>query len=231
MIRIRKSEDRGHADHGWLNAYHSFSFANFHDPEFMGFRTLRVINEDRIQPGQGFATHSHRDMEIVTFVLEGALEHKDNMNNTSVIRPGEIQRMTAGTGVTHSEFNHSNEKLLHLLQIWLLPSKSSLKPSYEQRMIEPAVASRLTLIASPDGAKNAVKIHQDAYIFHGFCQKNAELAHTLSPGRAAWIQVTEGSIRIGESQLSEGDGAAIEDESSIQITAQTQGHFLLFDVK
>ena len=231
-IHIQRAEDRGHANHGWLNAYHSFSFADYQNPEYMRFRTMRVLNEDRIQPGQGFSTHSHRDMEIVTFVLEGALEHKDNMNNTSVIRPGEIQRMTAGTGVTHSEFNHSNSDLLHLLQIWIFPEKEALKPSYEQLSIEPVDKTRLSLIASRDGASHAVKIHQDAFIYHGcFNDADGNLEHKLHEGRGAWIQVTHGSITVGESVLREGDGATIENQNSILITGESESQFLLFDLK
>lgn len=232
MIKIRKSRERGHFDHGWLQTYHTFSFADYHDPHHMGFRTLRVINEDIVKPGQGFGTHSHRDMEIITFILEGALEHKDSLGNTSVIRPGEIQRMTAGTGVTHSEFNPSKKDRVHLLQIWILPNQKGLEPSYEQQVIEPQKkTNRLALIASPDAREGSVKVHQDALVYLGDLEKGKSLNYQPDSGRGVWIQVADGDLFLHHQELSAGDGAAIEKEPSFQIRSPQKSTFLLLDLK
>jgi hypothetical protein len=231
MITVRKAEDRGHANHGWLDTYHTFSFANYYDPKHMGFRALRVINEDRVNPTAGFGTHGHRDMEIITYVLEGALEHKDNIGNGSVIQPGEVQRMTAGTGILHSEFNHSETEAVHLLQIWLLPDQEGLSPSYEQRNFSPAKApGKLHLVAAKDGRKGAVTVHQNVDLYAAVLQKGDRLSHTLQPQRHAWIQVARGAITLNGLSLDTSDGAAISNETEVVIEATQNAEFLLFDL-
>jgi quercetin 2,3-dioxygenase len=230
MIRIRKADERGHFNHGWLDTYHTFSFADYYDPEFMGFRALRVINEDRVEPGRGFGTHSHRDMEIVTYVLEGELEHRDNMGTGSVIRPGEVQRMSAGTGVLHSEVNPSRNKPVHLLQIWILPQRRGIKPEYEQKTF-PADArnGKLRLVASHDGAEGSLTIHQDAKLFAGSLRDGDTVRYELKPGRYAWLQVARGTVDINGKKLTAGDGAAIEDEPSLTLSGK-DAEVLLFDL-
>ena len=228
MIQIRKGKDRGHFDHGWLDTYHTFSFADYYDPEYMGFRALRVINEDRVHPGRGFGTHSHRDMEIVTYVLEGELQHRDNMGTGSIIRPGEVQRMSAGTGVLHSEVNPSRDQSVHLLQIWLLPDRRGLKPEYEQKAF-PAEerAGRLRLVASPDGSDGSLTIHQDAKILAGTIRDSVQ--YDLQPGRYAWLQVARGSLDLNGQTLNAGDGAAIENEPALTLRGK-DAEVLLFDL-
>jgi len=228
MIQIRKAVDRGHFDHGWLNTYHTFSFADYYDPEFMGFRALRVINEDRVQPGRGFGTHSHRDMEIVTYVLEGELQHRDSMGTGSIIRPGEVQRMSAGTGVLHSEVNPSRDRSVHLLQIWLLPDRRGLKPEYEQKTF-PAEerTERLRLVASHDGSDGSLTIHQDAKILAGTIRDSVQ--YDLQPGRYAWLQVARGSLDLNGQALNAGDGAAIENEPTLTLRGK-DAEVLLFDL-
>jgi len=228
MIQIRKAEDRGHFDHGWLDTYHTFSFADYYDPEFMGFRALRVINEDRVQPGRGFGTHSHRDMEIVTYVLDGELQHRDSMGTGSIIRPGEVQRMSAGTGVLHSEVNPSRDRSVHLLQIWLLPDRRGLKPEYEQKTF-PAEerAGRLRLVASPDGSDGSLTLHQDAKILAGTILDSVQ--YDLQPGRYAWLQVARGSLDLNGKTLNSGDGAAIENEPTLTLRGK-DAEVLLFDL-
>jgi redox-sensitive bicupin YhaK (pirin superfamily) len=231
MIRIRKAHDRGHAQHGWLDSRHTFSFADYHDPKQMGFRSLRVINEDRVQPGKGFATHSHRDMEILSVVLEGALEHADSMGNGSVIRPGDVQLMRAGTGVTHSEYNHSQEAIVHFLQIWILPDQENLEPAYEQRHFP--LAERLDglrLVASRDGREASVRVHQDADLYATVLADGRSVKHALADGRHAWVQMARGRARLGGHALEEGDGAAVSEESAIELTAQGRAEILLFDL-
>ena len=231
MIRLRKSRERGHFDHGWLDTYHTFSFADYQDPAHMGFRTLRVINEDRVKAGEGFGTHGHRDMEIVTYVLDGALEHKDSMGNSSVIRPGEVQRMTAGTGVRHSEFNPLKDKDVHLLQIWILPAKEGLTPGYEQRAFNPAGRrNRLRLVASPDGESGSVKVHQDVRLYDGSLEKGASLSYKPGGGRGTWLQVTKGKVVLNGRALAAGDGVAADDEKEIRLESPEHGEFLLFDL-
>ncbi len=231
MLTVRRSEDRGHADHGWLQSHHSFSFAGYFDPDQMGFRGLRVINEDRVQPGRGFDTHSHRDMEIITVVLDGALEHRDSMGNGSVIRPGDVQRMSAGTGVSHSEFNASQNELVHFLQIWILPEEDGLEPSYEQRHFpEEERRGRLRLVASPDGRDGSVKVHQQAAIHFGVLDEGTQLRHLLELGRHAWVQVTRGRLNVDGEELGAGDGAAITDGSAIEIEALAESEVLVFDL-
>ena len=224
MIRIRKAGERGHFDHGWLDTYHTFSFADYYDPEFMGFRALRVINEDRVEPGRGFGTHSHRDMEIVTYVLDGELEHRDNMGTGSVIRPGEVQRMSAGTGVLHSEVNPSRSNPVHLLQIWILPDRRGIKPEYEQKTFPDT--GKLRLVASGDGAEGSLKIHQDAKLFAG---KLGSVQYEIAAGRYAWLQVARGTVDINGQKLNAGDGAAIEDEHTLTLRGDN-AEILLFDL-
>jgi quercetin 2,3-dioxygenase len=231
MLTIRKAEDRGHADHGWLNTCHSFSFADYHDPAHMGFRNLRVINEDLVQPAKGFGTHPHRDMEIVTYVLEGALEHRDSMGNGSVIRPGDVQRMSAGTGVTHSEFNASNDEPVHFLQIWLLPAQRGIQPSYEQKTFSSEEkAGRLRLVASADGRDGSVTIHTDASLYAGAFDRFSIAELVLGEGRHAWIHVARGKARINGQALLAGDGAALSDEEKVRIEGLDSGEVLLFDL-
>ena len=231
MIRIRKAEDRGHANHGWLDTYHTFSFSGYQDPEHMSFRSLRVMNEDFIAAGQGFGTHPHRDMEIVTYVLEGALEHKDSMGNGEVLRPGEFQRMSAGTGITHSEFNPSNEEPVHLYQIWLFPERNGIEPSYEQkRFAAEERDNRLRLVASRDAAEGSLLIHQDARIFLSSLSEGRGVNHALAPGRHAWLQVLRGAVKLNGQQLETSDGAAVSEESDLEILARQQSEVMLFDL-
>jgi redox-sensitive bicupin YhaK (pirin superfamily) len=231
MITVRKAQERGHARHGWLESYHTFSFAGYHDPKHMGFRDLRVINEDRVQPRQGFGTHSHRDMEIVSYVLEGALEHKDSLGTGSVIRPGDVQRMSAGTGVSHSEFNHSAHELVHFLQIWILPEREGLAPSYEQKHF-PAVErqGQLRLVASPDARDGSVRIHQDVELYASLLRSGESVAHTLRPGRHAWLQLARGHGELNGVPLEAGDGAAVSGEASLQLSGARDAEVLLFDL-
>ena len=234
MIQVRRGKERGHADHGWLNTYHTFSFSDYYDPKFMGFRSLRVINEDWVKPGHGFPTHPHRDMEIITYVLEGSLEHKDSMGTGSVIRPGEVQKMSAGTGVRHSEFNHSKTEPVHLYQIWILPEKEGIKPMYEQKAI-PAEEKqgKLRLVASPRGGNgsNAVKLYQDAELYAAGLSKSESVEHSLRDGRYAWVQVARGAVNINGQELKAGDGAAVTDESRLKISGiADSSEVLLFDL-
>jgi hypothetical protein len=231
MIQLRRSEQRGHAQHGWLESRHTFSFADYYDPKHMGFRALRVINEDRVQPGKGFPPHSHQDMEILTCVLEGALEHKDSLGNTSVIRAGELQRMTAGRGVTHSEFNAARDALVHFLQIWILPAQPNLAPSYEQRDFGSGeMRDRLRLVASPDGREGSLTVHQDVTLHLGRLPKGAKLAHPLAAGRHAWVQLARGSLRLNGETLAAGDGASVSGERVLELEAVDPAHVLVFDL-
>ncbi len=231
MLTIRKAEDRGHANHGWLNTYHTFSFANYYEPKHMGFRALRVINEDRVSPGNGFGTHGHKNMEIITYVLEGALEHKDSIGTGSVIQPGEVQRMSAGTGILHSEFNHSKTDSVHFLQIWLLPEKEGLPPSYEQRNFSPAkTPGKLHLVAARDGRDAAVTVHQDVDLYAAVLEPGDRVSHSLQSQRHAWVQVARGAITLNGLSLDKGDGAAISEETDVVIEATTDAEILLFDL-
>lgn len=231
MLTIRKAAERGHADHGWLNSYHSFSFANYYDPKHMGFRDLRVINEDRVQPGEGFPTHPHRDMEIITYVLEGGLEHRDSLENGSVIVPGEVQRMSAGTGITHSEFNHSRSELVHFLQIWILPDKNGVKPGYEQRFYpDEEKRGKLRLIASGDGRDNSVTIHQDVNLYAVLLEAEEEVAHVIAPNRHAWLQVARGQVVVNGQKLAQGDGLAVSSEERLSVSGDGPAEVLLFDL-
>jgi redox-sensitive bicupin YhaK (pirin superfamily) len=231
MIQIRRAEDRGHAEHGWLDSRHTFSFADYHDPRFMGFGPLRVINEDRVQPARGFGTHSHRDMEIISYVLEGALEHKDSMGNGSVLRPGFVQRMTAGTGVRHSEFNHSPSELVHFLQIWIVPDRPSLPPGYEEREFKQTEKlGKLRLIASRDGRDASVTVHQDVDLYASVLPAENTVEHAPRPGRKIWVQVARGAVDASGERLRAGDGIAIMDEARIAIRAEEPAEILLFDM-
>ncbi|NJK64242.1 MAG: pirin family protein [Synechococcaceae cyanobacterium SM2_3_1] len=231
MMKLRRRHERGHANFGWLDSYHSFSFGNYYDPEHMGFRSLRVINDDNIAAGSGFGTHPHRDMEIITYVLEGAVEHKDSLGTGSIIRPGEIQRMTAGTGILHSEYNPSDTELTHLLQIWILPQQQGLEPSYEQKVTHmEETPGQLKLIAAADGSHGAVTIHQDVALYAGKLQAGDQISYALQPNRHAWIQVARGTLHLNGQELQAGDGAAISDELSLDLRATGEAEVLLFDL-
>ncbi|MGH8702914.1 MAG: pirin family protein [Burkholderiales bacterium] len=231
MLTVRKGEERGHANHGWLDTYHTFSFADYQDPREMGFGALRVINDDKVEPGKGFGTHGHRDMEIITYVLEGALEHKDSMGNGSIIRPGNVQRMSAGTGVRHSEFNPSRDERVHLLQIWIEPRITGVPPSYEEKPFGPAEKrGQLRLIASPDGREGSVTIHQDAYVYAALLDGKDAVAHRLPPERRAYVHVARGAVRVNGTPLKGGDGVKIENESSIELKDAREAEVLLFDL-
>jgi redox-sensitive bicupin YhaK (pirin superfamily) len=231
MITLRKSQDRGYADHGWLKSYHSFSFAGYHDPAHMGFGNLRVINEDRVAPGMGFGKHSHRDMEIISYVLSGELAHQDNMGNVEGIPPGDVQRMSAGRGVTHSEFNHAKDQTTHFLQIWILPNVTGIAPGYEQKTV-PAAEKRgtLRLIASPEGAKGAVTIHADAAVYAGLFDgaERAELA--IQPSRKAYVHVVRGAVDVNGTRLSAGDAVLLEQENRIILDNGSDAEVLVFDL-
>ena len=231
MIQIRSSAERGGGDYGWLKTRHTFSFDQYHDPRFMGFRSLRVINEDFVDPGQGFPMHPHRDMEIITYVLEGALEHKDSMGNGSIVRPGDGQKMSAGTGVRHSEGNPSREDAVHLLQIWILPERRGLEPSYEQKSF-PAEEKqgKLRQIAGPDGKDGSVTIHQDARLFVSLLAPGQQVTHALADGRYAWVQIAKGAVELNGKLLKQGDGAAVSEETRLTIKGVEESEVLLFDL-
>jgi redox-sensitive bicupin YhaK (pirin superfamily) len=231
MITIRPASDRGAANFGWLDSRHTFSFGNYYDPRHMGFASLRVINEDKVTPSMGFGTHGHRDMEIVTYVLEGALEHKDSIGNGSTIRPGDVQRMSAGTGIRHSEFNASATDPVHFLQIWILPETEGLDPSYEQISVAPAdKQGQLRLLGSRDGRDGSVTIHQDVGLYAATLAEGDRVSHTLAPGRVAWVQVAKGAIDLNGHALTAGDGAAVSDLDAIALTGTAEAEVLLFDM-
>ncbi|MBA2690405.1 MAG: pirin family protein [Burkholderiales bacterium] len=231
MLVVRRATERGHADLGWLNSYHTFSFADYYDPQQMAFGPLRVINEDRVQPGKGFGAHSHRDMEIISYVLEGALEHKDSIGTGSVIKPGDVQRMSAGNGVTHSEFNASQSELVHFLQIWIVPKFTGIQPSYEQKFFAPEEKrGRLRLVASPDGRDDSAIIHQDALVFATVLSGDQKVTYELPPGRLAYVHVARGKIKLNGEILEAGDGAKISAEPTIALEAADAGEALLFDL-
>lgn len=231
MITIRKAAERGHFDFGWLNTYHSFSFGDYYDPKHEQFRALRVINEDFVAPGRGFPTHGHSDMEIVTYILQGALEHRDSMGSGSIIRRGDAQRMSAGTGVRHSEANPSADAPVHLLQIWILPARQGMQPEYEEKKFsDDEKRNQLRLIVSPEGDDGSVRIHQDAKIYASLLDDGQAVVHTLNDGRGAWLQVAAGSVSLNDVVLKQGDGAAVSDESELCITAQEAAEVLLFDL-
>ena len=231
MISIRKNQERGHANHGWLNTYFTFSFADYYDPKHVQFRTLRVLNDDRIEAGAGFPEHPHRDMEIITYVLEGALAHRDSMGNGSVIRPGDVQYMSAGTGVTHSEFNASKSEPAHLLQIWMLPEKKGLKPVYGQKnFAESEKRGKLRLVASPDGRDGSVTVRQGNELYATVLGKGESVRHELKPDRHAYVQVARGSVKLNGTELEEGDGAAISEENAVELTGVKDAEVLMFDL-
>ena len=231
MITIRPSNERGGGNYGWLNTRHSFSFDQYYDPRHMGFRSLRVINEDVVAPGGGFPTHPHRDMEIITYVLQGALEHKDSLGTGSIIRPGDGQRMSAGRGIRHSEANASESDAVHLLQIWIMPSKAGIEPSYEQKAFpESEKRGKLRVIASPDGREGSVTINQDASLFVSLVSPGQQVSHELGKGRYAWLQVAKGAIELNGKVLKQGDGAAVEEESKLTIKGVEEAEILLFDL-
>ena len=230
MITIRRAKDRGHFDHGWLNTFHTFSFADYHDPAHMGFRSLRVLNDDRVAPGQGFGEHRHRDMEIVSYVLEGALAHKDSLGNSGVIRPGDVQKMSAGTGVQHAEFNGSRTEPVHFLQIWIVPEVRGIAPAYEQKTFPPETRrGKLCLIGSRDGRDGSVTIRQDVDAYASVLEDGQDVRHALAPGRSAWLHVAEGGLELNGNRLEEGDGAAVENERELVIAGKG-AEFLLFDL-
>jgi redox-sensitive bicupin YhaK (pirin superfamily) len=230
MMTIRKSEERGHVNHGWLDSRFTFSFAEYHDPRHMGFRSLRVINDDRIAPGGGFGMHPHRDMEIISYVLDGALEHKDSMGNGSVIRPGDFQYMSAGTGVRHSEFNPSDKEATHLLQIWIVPDRRGVQPRYGEKALANAPTGKLHLVASNMGRNDSIAIHQDAELLLAKLDSGDEVEHTLRPERHAWVHVATGEVAVNGQVLKAGDAAALSDESRVKLEARQQAQVLLFDL-
>ena len=231
MIQIRRSKDRGHASHGWLESRHTFSFADYHDPDFMGFRSLRVINEDRVKAGQGFGTHGHSDMEIISYVLEGALEHKDSMGTGSIIKPGDFQKMSAGTGVQHSEFNASKKEPVHFYQIWIMPDRRGHAPDYQQKAF-PAEGRTGTfrLVASPDGAQGSLSLHQDARLYSALIQSGGVVSQALGRGRFAWVQVVRGAVELNGQALGEGDGATVAQENELRLSSSKGAEVLLFDL-
>jgi quercetin 2,3-dioxygenase len=231
MITLRNSEERGHADHGWLKSLHTFSFADYYDRAHMGFRSLRVINEDRVSPSGGFPTHAHQDMEILSYVLEGELEHKDSLGTGSVIRPGDVQRMSAGRGVSHSEFNPSKENPVHFLQIWILPEKLAATPEYEQKhFTEGEKRNRLKLIAAPLATDGSITVHQDVIVLASVLEPSHCVVYDFKPGRFGWIQMTHGEIQANGTKLTAGDGAAISHEKTLKLQASHKAEFLLFDL-
>lgn len=231
MFQVRRSSDRGFFNHGWLKTFHTFAFGDYYDPQHVQFRSLRVMNEDFVNPGKGFGEHGHRDMEIVTYVLQGALEHRDSLGNGEILRPGEFQRMSAGKGIRHSEFNPSPDQPVHLYQIWLLPEKPGLPPSYEQKAFDPAERQdRLRVVASPDARDGSLLIHQDAQIHLATLASGKSVTHTLAPGRHAWLQVLRGKVQAGGEELAAGDGLAVSDEPQVEVTALDPAEVMLFDL-
>jgi len=231
MITLRRSQERGYADHGWLKSFHSFSFADYHDPAHMGFGPLRVINEDRVAPGTGFGTHGHRDMEIISYVLEGELAHRDSMGNGSVIRPGDVQRMSAGSGVRHSEYNHAKDRTTHFLQIWIEPNVAGIAPGYEEKRFTDAdKQGRLLLVASPDGADGSVRIHQDARLYVSRLAAGQTLSAELAAGRLGYLHLVRGAATVNGQRLAGGDAAKLRDESRLAISAEKDTELLLFDL-
>jgi len=229
-MTIRRADKRGHADHGWLNSHHTFSFANYYDPEWMGFRDLRVINDDLVAPGAGFGKHPHRDMEIITYVLSGELEHRDSMGNGRTIKPGEFQYMAAGTGVTHSEYNPSKKEPVHFLQIWIKPDHAGAKPAYAEKAYSNAPAGRLNLVASKSGRGDSIRINQDADLWLGKFSGSETLTHELKPGRHAWLHVAEGNVEVNGKSLSAGDALAVSDETKLELSGKGPAQVLLFDL-
>ncbi len=231
MMTLRKANERGHANHGWLDAHHTFSFADYHDPRWMGFRSLRVINDDTVAGGGGFGMHPHRDMEIITYILSGALQHRDSMGHQAVLKPGDVQRISAGRGIAHSEVNYSPIEPVHLLQIWIQPDVKGVQPSYGERSFGPATAKQnLTLVASHEGRDGSMSIHQDADVWLARLTGSETVTHSLKPGRHAWVQIAEGEVTLNGQVLSGGDGAALSDEGTVQLVAAKPSQVLLFDL-
>jgi len=230
MKMIRRANERGHAEHGWLDSYHTFSFADYYDPNWMGFRTLRVINDDLVMPAQGFGTHPHRDMEIITYVLSGALQHKDSMGNGRIIQPGEVQYMAAGSGVQHSEFNPSKDEAVHFLQIWIQPERSGLKPRYGEKSLADEPKGRFNLVVSKAGREGSLAINQDADLYVAKLEAGNEASHELKPARHAWVHVAEGEVKLNGDTLKAGDAVALSDESQVQLVAAKPSQVLLFDL-
>lgn len=230
MMKIRKANERGHAEHGWLDTYHTFSFANYYDPEWMGYRSLRVINDDLVMPGMGFGTHPHRDMEIITYILSGSLEHKDSMGNGRVIRPGEVQYMSAGSGVRHSEFNPSKDEAVHLLQIWIEPDRKGVTPRYAEKSLAKADPGALHLMTSKTGREGSIAIHQDADLWLGKFEAGNEITQKIAPGRHAWLHIAEGDVSVNGTVLSGGDAAALTGGETVELKATKPAQVLLFDL-
>jgi hypothetical protein len=230
MITLRRSEERGHAEHGWLDSYHTFSFADYYDPAHMAFRSLRVINEDRVAPGMGFPMHPHRDMEIITYVLSGALQHEDSLGHRAVMRAGDVQRISAGAGIQHSEFNASAKEPVHLLQIWILPNVRGAKPSYSERTLAALQPGKPVLVASGTGRDGSLTINQDADLWAAKLDAGETLSHPLAAGRHAWVQLMEGGLDVDGHSLHPGDAAAVSNEHSVALKTQSRAHFLLFDL-
>lgn len=231
MLTLRKAGDRGHANHGWLDTFHTFSFSSYYDPRHMGFRALRVINDDRVEAGAGFPTHPHEDMEIITYILDGALQHRDSMGTGSIIRPGDVQRMSAGTGVTHSEFNASKDEEVHLLQIWLMPEREGITPSYEEKHFAKAERSNvLKLVASRGGQQGSIHVNQDVSLYASLLDKNATVEHVIPKGRHVWLHLARGGLRVNDVAMKTGDAVAVSSEDKLQITATEDSEFLLFDL-
>ncbi len=231
MMKLRKAGERGHADHGWLNAYHTFSFADYYDEANMGFRDLRVINEDRIQGGAGFPTHGHRDMEIITYIIEGALAHKDSMGNIASITPGEVQRMSAGTGVRHSEFNHMPNQQTHLMQIWILPEKEGITPSYGQKSFTESFKNKnFVLVVSKDGREGSITMNQNASMYVGKFAASETMEYKIEPGRHVWLQMVKGSLTVNDQTLETSDGLAVSNEPNLNLNAKATTEFILFDL-
>lgn len=230
MITLRHAADRGHANHGWLNSHHTFSFAGYYDPAQMGVGSLRVINDDRVAPGRGFGTHPHKDMEIISYVVEGSLEHKDSMGTGSMIKAGDVQIMSAGTGVAHSEYNHSQNEGVHFLQIWVIPQQRGLTPSYQQKLFGEERVNTLRLVASPDAAEGSLQVNQDVRLFATILQAGHQVAHSIQPKRQVWIQVINGVLEVAGQTLREGDGLHVDEERELTLLAGADAHFLLFDL-
>jgi redox-sensitive bicupin YhaK (pirin superfamily) len=230
MMKIRTANERGHANHGWLDTYHTFSFADYYDPQWVGYRSLRVINDDLVMPGMGFGTHPHRDMEIITYILSGSLQHKDSMGNGRVIRPGEVQYMSAGTGVQHSEFNPSKDEAVHLLQIWIQPDQKGVKPGYAEKSFKDATPGTLNLVTSKTGRDGSIAIHQDADLWLAKLDAGNRLTHNLAAGRHAWLHVAEGEVSLNGKRLEAGDAAAVTTETTLDLTGEKPAQVLLFDL-
>jgi redox-sensitive bicupin YhaK (pirin superfamily) len=230
MIQVRKSNERGHAEHGWLDSYHTFSFADYDDPEHVQFRALRVINEDYVAPEQGFGMHPHRDMEIITYVISGALRHRDSMGNTAVMRGGDVQRITAGTGILHSEFNESKDEPVHLLQIWIVPDRKGAKPGYAEKSFANVATGKLHLVTSKTGRDGSIPINQEADLFLGKLEKGDTLAHPLAAGRHGWLQVVKGALEVNGKSVAAGDAVALSDVPAVTVAAREASDFLLFDL-